>query len=274
MSERVAERAASGSPYRYAERAPSAGIAPWVLSLWSFRVGPGADAPDPYTVFPDGCTSIAVARQPHVPPMLVFAGPSVRATQPPVSSGMRLVGFRLWPDTTELVTGVPARMLRDRLGPPPLRIGEQFASLLPAVSATEDEDSGFAAIDRALVECIRGLAAPDARIREAVRAIVAARGEVRMDAVARRAGIGLRHLQRRFPLATGLTLREYARVRRLREALAHQLEPVAPGWSRIAAERGFVDHAHLTREFVALTGLPPTVAARQMRRTEHDDVKP
>lgn len=270
----MSEDAASGSPYRYAERTPSPAIAPWVLSLWSFRVGAGPAAHDSYTVFPDGCTSIGVARQPHVPPMLVYVGPSARATQPPVTDGMRLVGFRLWPDTTETVTGIPARELRDQLGPPPRAIADRFARVVPAVSATEDDDAAFAALDRELSHTLIGLAAPDPRIRQAVRAIVAGRGEVRMEAVAREAGVGLRHLQRRFPIATGLTLREYARVRRLREALAHRLEPTVPGWSRIAAETGFVDHAHLTREFVSLTGVPPTVAARQMRLTEHDDVRP
>lgn len=270
----MSEHAAMASPYRYAEREPSPGIAPWVLSLWSFRVAAVPADHEPYTVFPDGCTSIGVAMPPHVPPMLVYVGPSVRASQPPVTSGMRLVGFRLWPDTTELVTGIPPRELRDRLGPPPQGIFERFARLVPVVSETGDDDSAFASLDRALGACLGGLAAPDLRIREAVRAIVAGRGEVRMEAVARQAGVGLRHLQRRFPATTGLTLREYARVRRLREALAHRLEPTLPGWSRIAAETGFVDHAHLTREFVSLTGLPPTVAARQIRLTEHDDVRP
>ena len=84
----------------------------------------------------------------------------------------------------------------------------------------------------------------------------------------------LRHLQRRFADATGLTLREWARVRRLREALAARLTLAPAGWSRIAAEVGFVDHAHLTREFVALTGVRPMEAARHLARTVHDAVRP
>lgn len=95
-----------------------------------------------------------------------------------------------------------------------------------------------------------------------------------MEDVARDAAVGLRHLQRLFPEATGLTLREFARVRRLREALALRLTPDAPAWSRIAAGAGFVDHSHLTREFLALIGVAPTAAARQMKRTAHQGVRP
>ena len=62
-------------------------------------------------------------------------------------------------------------------------------------------------------------------------------------------------------------------VRRLRAALAHRLEDPA-NWSRIAAEVGFVDHAHLTREFVALTGMPPSQAAKHLARTSHSNVLP
>ena len=115
---------------------------------------------------------------------------------------------------------------------------------------------------------------PDPRVRAAVRSIVAQRGECAMDRVARDAALGLRHLQRVFPDATGLTLREFARVRRVREALALRLAPGHPRWSEIAADIGFVDHAHLTREFVALAGIAPSLAVVQLKTTAHHDVKP
>ena len=95
-----------------------------------------------------------------------------------------------------------------------------------------------------------------------------------MGEVARASAVGLRHLQRMFPDATGLTLREFARVRRLREALALRLTAPVPSWSRIAAQTGFVDHAHLTREFVALAGIAPSLAATQLQTTDHHGVRP
>lgn len=262
------------APYRYAERTPSSAIAPWVLSLWSFQADAlPPDAP-PYTVFPDGCASVAINGAHRAPAMLVCAGPSLRATRPPVFSGQRLVGFRLWPDATEPVLGVSAPAMRDFLGPAPAEVLARFADLARDIPLGVDPDPSFDALDAALVRRLRSLPPPDPRVRAAVRAIVAARGECRVAIVAREAGVGVRHLQRRFPAATGLTLREYARVRRLREALAQRISSQPPGWSRIAAETGFVDHAHLTREFVSMTGVLPSVVARQLGRTAHDDVVP
>lgn len=265
---------AQPAPFRYTERAPSAAMARWVLSLWAFQSDATPAADEPYTVWPDGCTSIAVARGPGAEPMLLCVGPRISAMRPPVSAGRRLWGFRLWPDVVESVTGIEARRLRDYLALAPGAMAERFEGLDAALPHSDDPDVVLPALDRFLSARLTCTPEPDARIRAAVGAIVAGRGTVAMTGVASAAGVGLRHLQRRFPAATGLTLREYARVRRLREALAHRIAERLPGWSRIAAESGFVDHAHLAREFVALTGVNPTVAARQLGTTAHRDVVP
>jgi len=194
--------------------------------------------------------------------------------QPPVTAGQRLWGFRFWPDALQAATGIEASALRDHLGFAPPAIIERFNGLLSDLPESDDPEVMFDALDGWLVRQLAGAETPDARIREAVRLIVAAKGVIPMTEVARGAGVGLRHLQRHFPSATGLTLREYARIRRLREALAQHIDARPIGWSRIAADTGFVDHAHLTREFRALTGLSPTDASQQMARTAHDDVVP
>jgi AraC-like DNA-binding protein len=210
------------------------------------------------------------------PSMVLCAGPRHTAMHPPVYAGGRLWGFRLWPDCVRLVLDVDVAPLRDRTGPAPEPIARRFAPLVQVLPASDDPDVVFPVMEAWLRDELRPttLPPPDARVRAAIRAIVAARGETRMEAVARAAQVGLRHLQRLFPEVTGLTLRDFARVRRLREALGTHLRADAGGWSRVAADSGFVDHAHLTREFVALTGLPPSAAARQMAMTDHRDVAP
>jgi len=262
--------------YRYAERAPSAAIAPWVLSLWSFQSDVAPPEGESHSVWPDGCTSIGLVRiasQPRAA-MVVCVGPRITAMRPPVIAGQRLWGFRLWPDVVATATGVEAQSLRDFSGPAPGAIARRFVGLDEALPREDDVDVVLRALDAFLVSRLVGLVPPEPRIRAAVRAVVASRGESPMTEVARESGLSLRQLQRRFPAATGLTLRDFSRVRRLREALAQRLIAQPPGWSRVAAEVGFVDHAHLTREFVALTGIQPSVAWRQLTRTAHDDVSP
>lgn len=261
-------------PYRYTERTPPAALAPWILSFWSFQADATPEPSAPYVVWPDGCTSIAMLRQPARDTLLVCVGPRISSMQPPVKSGQRLWGFRLWPDALHAVTGLNARALRSHNGPAPDAISAQLLGLDEELPASDDPDVVFPALARFLERRLGVLAAPETRVRAAVRAIVLAKGEVAMTAVADEAGVGLRQLQRLFPEATGLTLREFARVRRLREALAHRLVSSSWGWSRIAAEAGFVDHAHLTREFVALTGISPSGAAVQLNDTAHRNVNP
>ncbi len=264
----------SRPPFRYTEHQPSHETSRLVLSYWSFQ-SDAATAPDePYTVFPDGCASIAYVSSPLGPRLLVLIGPRVAPLHPGVYPGLRIVGFRLWPDTIRCVLGIPAPSIRDYFGPVPSNIAATFASLPAALPKTDDTELLFPALEAWISRLLSEAPSPDPRIRAAVREIVARRGEGAMENVARSAALGLRQLQRLFPLTTGLMLREYARVRRLREALALRLTTPSPSWSAIAAETGFVDHAHLTHEFLALTGIPPKVAVQRMEAIEHREVRP
>ncbi len=83
-----------------------------------------------------------------------------------------------------------------------------------------------------------------------------------------------RQLQRRFSAAVGLSPKQFARVRRLREALLHLVEESDVSWAAVAAELGFADQAHLIREFSALAGLPPVVVSERIRRIGHGRVRP
>jgi AraC-like DNA-binding protein len=261
-------------PFRYAEYAPAPAIAPWVVSLWSFQADVSLGPDESYVVWPDGCTSVALLRLPGAAPSLLCVGPRLTAMSPPVLAGERIWGVRLWPDVLHAVAGVSPRTLREHGGHAPPPIEARFGSLRTALPASDDPDVVFPAMNGALLPLIAGARPPSEQVRRAVRAIVDGRGESPMAEVARAADTGLRHLQRLFPEATGLTLREYARIRRLREALARRIAARPPGWSRIAADTGFVDHAHLTREFRTLTGLLPTHASQQLARTAHENVVP
>jgi AraC-like DNA-binding protein len=260
--------------FRYAEAAPPVEVADWVLSFWRFEVDelPG-DGP-PYTVWPDGCVSVALLPLGVPGPGVLLTGPRVTAMRPPLRAHTRLTGIRLWPDVCEAVLGVAPRALRDAVGPAPSALAARFAPLQERLTSALIDREAFATLGTWVREQAASWTPPDAQVRLAVRAIVAARGEVAMPDVARESALGLRQLQRRFAAATGLTLREWARVRRLRESLALHMGGVDGGWSEVAAAAGFADHAHLTREFVALTGLPPSVAAKQLGATRHDDVRP
>jgi AraC-like DNA-binding protein len=217
---------------------------------------------------------VALVRTSGGQTFIALIGPRSTKLNPPFSPGSRIWGIRFWPDAVASALGVRARSVRDYFGVLPRSVRTAFGELDQVIPRTDDPRVAFPALDQWVVETMASAPDSDARIRRAIRSIVARRGEGRMADVARDAAVGLRQLQRLFPEATGLTLREFGRIRRLREALALRLTPNEPGWSEIAAGTGFVDHSHLTREFLALVGVAPTVAARQMRRTAHRGVNP
>ncbi len=102
-------------------------------------------------------------------------------------------------------------------------------------------------------------------VRRAWEVIQLRRGVVGVADVAREVALSPRRLSTLFAAELGLIPKVAARLARFdsaREAIAHAA--VAPGarrsldLSRIAAERGYYDHAHLVREFADFAGLSPT----------------
>ena len=79
-----------------------------------------------------------------------------------------------------------------------------------------------------------------------------------VGAVARRAGLSHRQLQRLFAREFGLPPRDYLRLLRLKDALSNV--GAHPTLADAAAAQGFADQAHMAREFRSLAGLPPSLA--------------
>jgi AraC-like DNA-binding protein len=71
---------------------------------------------------------------------------------------------------------------------------------------------------------------------------------------ARALDVSERHLRTLFTKAVGLSPKQFARVDRVRRVVARGGRGE---WARVAAELGYYDQAHLTREFRATMGVPP-----------------
>lgn len=83
-------------------------------------------------------------------------------------------------------------------------------------------------------------------------------GNLRIEELAREVGWSRRHLAEKFRAETGLAPKAAARVIRFEGACDQLLAPHRPSLARVAAEAGYVDQAHLSRDFRDLAGLPAT----------------
>jgi transcriptional regulator GlxA family with amidase domain len=96
----------------------------------------------------------------------------------------------------------------------------------------------------------------DVQMLRLQRVIERARGNLRVEDLARHAGLSLRQLQRRFQVATGVSPKVLCRLVRLQTVLGLARNP-GTTLGRVAAHAGYADQSHLTREFNLLAGLSP-----------------
>jgi AraC-like DNA-binding protein len=204
-------------------------------------------------VLPDACTDLIW--QSGVGAFV--AGPDTGpapAAQPP---GTVLAGVRFRPGAGGAALGVPLSELLDR------RVNAADLPVLPGGRLP-----GSLAPQEAMRR-VAGIAAqlvtdrpPDRLVLEAARLL--GRPGARAELVAERLGIGERQLRRRCQAAVGYGPRTLARVLRFRRFLS-RVDAGGTDLAGIAAEAGYADQAHLTRESTRLGGLPPAALARSRR---------
>ncbi len=97
----------------------------------------------------------------------------------------------------------------------------------------------------------------------AVQRVIEDPGLHRVDTLADRVHLSVRQLQRLFSDHVGISPKRVIRRYRLREVSQRLDEGAAVNWGRLAAELGYADQAHLTRDFAAVFGEPPTRYAQR-----------
>jgi AraC-like DNA-binding protein len=182
-------------------------------------------------------------------------------------------GVRFRPEAAGALLGIEPRTYCDEQRPLDAVLPELERSLSARLTGTEDVDF-VAAFTASLRELLPGARTVDPLVRAAVDVLTLTDGAMPIGEVARRVCLSERQLQRRFGAAVGLTPKQFARIRRLRSTVGDALSGGDAGWSRLAAQLGYADQAHMVREFSALTGQSPENFLAHTRRIEHVDVRP
>lgn len=259
---------------RYEEyRAPD-GLEDHVLSLWSFERPATETGEVRHLIPPDGCVSVAVAAHVFRPSEVILVGAHDRPLEVPIHPGDRYWGIRFWPDAGATCLGLDAEAWVGRSGPAIGSLPNTPDVVLHALQRGTTSDEVKQLLARWAQAQGWATTPLDAAVRLAVLAIVAAKGTLSMQELPKVTGLSSRTMLRRFRAATGMTLKRYAKVRRFREAAARHHESPTTTWSRIAAEVGYSDHAHLTREFRAIHGAAPSEVARLIARISHGTIRP
>jgi AraC-like DNA-binding protein len=251
-------RGASPAPtsVQYVEWRPARELASHACCVWAHAGGPSGHV---HRVLPDGCTDIVWMGGER----LVVAGPATRHVFADIPAHVTAVGVRFGPGAAGAALGLPARELRDRnldlaelWGASASELAERLAG------ATADRRLGLLA--RTVAQRLRKAPAPDTLVAHAARFLA---GGVSVTETGREVALGERHLRRRFHDTVGYGPKTLQRILRLHRFLQAAETVHEPDLARIAAEAGYFDQPHLTRECGELTGLPPgaLLASRQPR---------
>jgi AraC-like DNA-binding protein len=246
----------------YREFAPPVALAGAVSCVWA-GVTPAAGAP-PTRVLPDACVDLIWQRGTGV----FLAGPDTGPVIMPMPPGTVLAGVRLRPGAAGPALGRPLTGLLDqRPGPADLRaelpraIGARLAAEVPGGLSP---DVAVRRLIRLAGQLVTG-APPDPLVVMAVRRL--AQPGAQVQEVARELAISERQLNRRCCAAVGygpVLLRRVLRFRRFVSRI--DAAPGAADLACLAAEAGYADQAHLTRESRELAGLPPLALIRDRHR--------
>lgn len=237
----------------YRELAPSSDVYSLVACRWMRQAAEDGSS-DSILVLPDGCVDL-LWREGE----LVLAGLDRTARPSPVSPGERILGLRLRPGVAGAVLGMPASevldvhlRLEELLGPSARELAERLGE-------TEGDDEAFELLGETIGSRIEG--GPDPLVLAATRRLGFPGS--RVDRLAESLGISERQLRRRFHQCVGYGPKTLDRVLRFRR-LAAQSSPLAAGESdlaRVAADLGYADQAHMTRDCLQLSGLTPVQLA-------------
>jgi AraC-like DNA-binding protein len=240
----------------YVERVPVPALAGRVRTVWVQRTGPR-----PYLQrnLPTG----GVELQCPLGALPRLIGPLTAASVQVLPPHTTVVGARFWPGTVSPMLGLPADelvdlavQLDDVWGSAAVRLGELLAG-------APGPDAAVELLQRYLLCQQARTDGPDPLVAEAVRRLMPWQ-PVEIGRLTTQLAISASQLRRRFLATVGVGPKTLQRTLRFQGYLAVAQAAATPGkqvpgggLADLAAEAGYADHAHLSRECRRLTGLPP-----------------
>lgn len=158
--------------------------------------------------------------------------------------------------------GLPAAELAAVVAPLDAIWGRLTGELLDRLDAAAGWNARFAVLDRVLLRALSArVELPSGARRETTAAwerLTATAGQVGVARLAAEVGWSRRHLTECFSAEFGIGPKALARVLRFERARWMLVRPGRPSLAEVAAECGYADQAHMTRDWHALAGASPS----------------
>ena len=232
----------------YREKLPDAPLSHVIECFWSLEVRESTEN----HILPDG--SVDLIYSPEMRCRVIGAMTTEQVESLP--AGTKIAGVRFRPGMAGTPLGRPIADFTDGFLPVEdlwPRRGRELRERLDDAASTRE-------MFTVLENSIKPVAQEPTRFGRVLTALAASKGRISLDYLAREANLSPRHFRRRCLEESGLGPKQLARVLRFRHARELALSANKPNWSKIAAEAGYCDQAHLIREFVVFTKRTPSMA--------------
>lgn len=269
-------------------------LRPWITELG--RIPKIDNLSDPFTHVPNAATTIVLRTEEHSRREALVVGPQTRANYSRADKPASCIRLRLAPGAAQPLLGVPAAALADRivrLADLP-GVAADFAAELSELSAEEVFPYLEATLPQRLSEGVTQRA-HRTLLYNAIATLAAHPTGPPVAALAATLSVSERQLRNLFTAGVGVSPKHFARIGRVRHILTYGANPLRPesagttghyedktasGWwaqltadkradgranrtapgslAQLAAASGFYDQSHMTADFRALMGVPPT----------------
>jgi AraC-like DNA-binding protein len=239
--------------FTLSRRQPSAALAPFVEYHWILRWDLRGQQPHEQTILPH--PNVNLSFEPWLTG--IYGVHRGRFTRSLTGRGQvlgvrfRAGGFRpFWP--------APVSRLTDRVVPAASLFGPAAGAAGQAVMRACDDAEMISAAEGLLLPALPACDPLASQAASLVGRIVADSSLRRVDELALASGMTVRGLQRLFSDYVGVGPKWVMRRARLHEAAARADSGEPVDWAGLATALGYADQAHLTRDFTATIGVPPT----------------
>ncbi|HEX4170058.1 MAG TPA: helix-turn-helix domain-containing protein [Bryobacteraceae bacterium] len=237
-------------------------LASHFLCLWTQTAG-GKVGEYTHRVLPDACIDIVFMNDD--PPVVV--GPRTESFMVRLPAGTSIIGARLYPGRAPSLLGLPAAEILNRSIPLLAVSGGLRKTRFDRVFEESNAAARLSALTEALVASLKAAAPLDEAVAASVR-WVGCHPVARIEQLSRSIGISHRQLQRRFLRAVGYGPKMFQSVLRFQRLLKIAKETgVQRTLANLAADAGYTDQAHMTREFRRFGGVQPTALLRSAKCT-------
>lgn len=205
-----------------------------------------------YTALPDGCVDLVFEVVDGDCRAWVY-GSTTRPTDIPCSPGSHYLGIRFRPGQSRHFIDAAAHEITDR------REDLQHLMQFPAqiIAAQIASDALFGQLDLLLTTWLSRSPPVVGYIDHVIQHVDSHHGLVRVDDVATQFGKSRRQMERAFLHTVGVPLKFFCMISRLRRAADLIVQPSPRSLTAVAAEAGYSDQAHMTRDFTRLAGVSP-----------------